>query len=105
MNEAITNALKYAFTTDTNNEIRISMYSKPDGKIELAIADNGKGMPADFRQSRSNSLGIKLMRGLTGDIGGEFNITGTQGTLITVIFTNDPIIQQVKKIVAAGAAT
>lgn len=100
VNEAITNALKYAFRSASNNEIRISMHSKTDGKIELTIADNGISLPADFQHGKTNSLGIKLMRGLTDDIGGEFSITSTNGTLIKVIFTNDPIIQQVKKMAA-----
>lgn len=103
LNEAITNSLKYAFYEGGNNEIRIAMHRKANGQIELAIADNGIGLPANFRQGKVNSLGIKLMNGLTGDIGGRFNIENKNGTTITVVFANDPVIQHIKKMVTSEA--
>ncbi|RYG42101.1 MAG: tetratricopeptide repeat protein, partial [Chitinophagaceae bacterium] len=75
LNEAITNSIKYAFPfPGKNNEIDIHMRELPDGRIELVIADNGQGLPANFDSKKSSSLGMKLMRGLTGDINGIFAI-------------------------------
>lgn len=87
LNEAITNSIKYAFPVQkNNNEISIRMRQLADARIELVIADNGRGLPADFDSKRSSSLGMKLMRGLTGDINGIFTIESGHGTTITIIF-------------------
>lgn len=92
VNEAITNAIKYAFTRGCNNTINIYMELLPDGKVTLMISDNGIGLPAGFDNNRNSGLGIKLMQGLTGDLDGEFKIKEEKGTTITVsFFANLPL--------------
>jgi len=103
LNEAITNSIKYAFPNEGRNEIKIAMQYLDDGQVQLRIADNGIGLPADFRNSRIGSLGIKLMKGLTEDIGGHFVIENDNGTSITVQFSKDAIIEHIKNNVTSTA--
>jgi two-component sensor histidine kinase len=47
LNEAVTNALKYAFPVDRTGEIRIAVRQHAQ-LIMLCISDNGAGLPKDF---------------------------------------------------------
>lgn len=98
VNEAITNSIKYAFPLTNNNEIVISMTSLPGNKIVLIISDNGIGLPADFDISKTDSLGIKLMRGLTKDIGGDFTLENSTSCKISIEFTIDTPLHDVQKL-------
>lgn len=93
LNEAITNAIKYAFSESmTPKQIHISVRQLSENKMEMTIQDNGRGLPPDFDASRSNSLGMRLMRGLTEDIEGVFTLTSNNGTRISVLFTANTVL-------------
>lgn len=85
-NEAITNSIKYAFPSQDKNDIIITMKTLRDNYIELIISDNGNGLPDGFQTNGSDTLGLKLMKGLTEDIGGTLQIESKGGTQISVIF-------------------
>jgi two-component sensor histidine kinase len=86
-NEAVTNAIKYAFPNDENGIITISLKTNDNQNYTLIIQDNGIGLPVDFDPYNNPSLGVKLMHGLSADIGGKFLITNSDGTKITLEFT------------------
>ncbi|WP_051951677.1 sensor histidine kinase [Flavobacterium sp. ASV13] len=86
-NEAVTNAIKYAFPNRTNNIITISLKVTDDENYKLIVHDNGIGLPPDFDPYNNPSLGIKLMHGLSADIEGKFLITNSNGTKISLEFT------------------
>ncbi len=86
MNEAITNAIKYAFPGG-EGEIRITLAPLDDDEFALTIGDNGVGLPDDFDPSASRSLGMSLMEGLSSDLGGRFSIRKQAGTEVQVLFT------------------
>ena len=93
INEAITNSIKYAFKKSGGN-ISISL-NKIDHSYLLKIADNGDGLPDDFNvNDRSKSLGMSLIAGLTKEIGGEFNISGRDGTTVYILFPPFDIFTQ-----------
>jgi two-component sensor histidine kinase len=85
LNEAITNAMKYAFPDKKGIiEIRLDVQ---DNNYHLSIKDNGTGLPEGFNDKECNSLGIILMNGLSGDIGGTLHMKNQEpGLLIKVIF-------------------
>ncbi|TCN56533.1 sensor histidine kinase [Flavobacterium circumlabens] len=85
-NEAVTNAIKYAFPDHKNGVITISLKAVKNNKYVLIIGDNGIGLPPDFDPYNNPSLGIKLMHGLSADIDGKFLITNSNGTKITLEF-------------------
>lgn len=86
LNEAITNCLKYAFKGRDNGRIKIIMELNEEKIYTLTIADDGIGMPEKNADEYRDSLGMNLMRGLTGQIQGEFDIESKSGTTITVRF-------------------
>ncbi|MEP6803669.1 MAG: sensor histidine kinase [Flavobacterium sp.] len=89
-NEAVTNAIKYAFPDHKNAIIKIYLKTSDNKNFVLVIEDNGIGLSQDFDPYDSPSLGIKLMQGLSEDIRGKFKITSENGTKITLEFsTND----------------
>lgn len=84
LNEAITNSIKYAFPDDRSGLISISLSTAAPGRYLLSISDDGIGMPAEL--TKSGSLGMSLMRGLSEDIDGSLSIENNNGTTIKISF-------------------
>jgi two-component system, sensor histidine kinase PdtaS len=86
LNEAITNAFKYAFPNDRKGVISISLRVIPTHHLLLSIEDNGIGLPAEFSGRKHDSMGVNLIRGLSADLEAELTINGEQGTKVAVRF-------------------
>ena len=86
LNEAITNCIKYAFPDKKDSLIRISIKKLSDTSYRLQVADNGIGLPNPGLE-KTGSLGLRLMKGLSEDIGGTFTIETKDGVTIRVLFT------------------
>ncbi len=85
LNEAITNALKYAFPGGRPGHIRVSL--KPVlPLVELIVADDGVGLPKDAPTAKK-SLGMSLLKGLTLQIGGTYELRSEQGVRIAIKFS------------------
>lgn len=93
LNEAITNAFKYAFPHG-DGELRIRLSKNSPFEVMLSVSDNGRGLPPGMQLSKVKSFGLKLIRGLTDDLGGTLHINGEAGTTITVRFNMLPLLQQ-----------
>jgi two-component sensor histidine kinase len=91
LNEAITNAIKYAFAKTPEGKIAISLTHISDSQLLLSIDDNGHGLPVDFNSRIGASMGMELLQGLTDDLGGSFSIETKNGTHIKVIFDYKPL--------------
>lgn len=90
LNEAITNVFKYAFPGKKQGNIYLSFLHTAGNKIVLTIKDDGVGLPAGFERRQVSSMGLNLMKGLTGDIDGCFTIQSNNGTVVTVSFAYNP---------------
>jgi two-component sensor histidine kinase len=86
LNEAVTNALKYAFPDARAGKIMITVEYAGEQEIAIRIADNGVGLPEGFNLLKANSLGITLISGLTGQLKGNFTVDGSDGLSISVQF-------------------
>lgn len=84
-NEAVTNAIKYAFPNNTRGEVSVSLTQKQQ-TITLTIADNGIGMVLQGSQAEINSLGVELMKGFARDLEGTIQFDNRLGTIITITF-------------------
>ncbi len=84
VNELITNSMKYAFSENRENRIRVSLYRK-DENIVLEVGDNGPGIPDSFDFQKGDSLGLKLIHKLTGQINGTNEQLRDDGFFITRI--------------------
>jgi len=83
LNESITNALKHAFTGIENCIVSVKL-KVIEGVIDLSIGDNGSGLPFDFDASKSHSLGMSLIYGLTKQLGGQLEFLNNQGLTIRI---------------------
>lgn len=79
--ELITNVLKHAYAADETGPIFVSLKKAANGSYELRFSDRGKGLPADFDPSKSNSLGFRVILGTARQLGGSVEIVRLdQGT-------------------------
>jgi two-component system, sensor histidine kinase PdtaS len=87
LNEAISNAIKYAFPGMEKCRVTISLKSLGRGCYRLIIADNGVGVPQGFEDRERESLGMNLMMGLTGQLDGDFKLENNNGLAVIITFT------------------
>lgn len=83
VNELLTNALKYAFVDGRGGTVAVTLRNNDDGLI-LAIADNGVGLPTGMTWENTTSLGLRLVNNLARQIGGVVEMSGGDGTRITL---------------------
>ncbi|MDF2191669.1 histidine kinase dimerization/phosphoacceptor domain -containing protein [Paraflavitalea sp. CAU 1676] len=93
VNEAITNALKYAFPPGhPDPAIHLQLDLDARKQATLVITDNGIGIPAGKQAGVSDGLGLKLMKGLAGDLDGSLQFESKNGTQVTLAFiANTPL--------------
>lgn len=90
LNELISNAFKHGFPHGGGGEIKMTLQNGTDGRCTLCVEDNGVGIPANLDVNSSKSLGLKLVRSLTQQIRGAFDLVKIDpGTLAQVQFTVD----------------
>lgn len=90
INEAVTNAFKYAFPDRRSGRIMIEL-KQTAGYIRLLIADSGIGMHPVNNDNLPKSLGLDLMRGLALELQGRVVFENDNGTRIKVIFPIEPL--------------
>ena len=82
VNELVTNALKYAFPSETKGTVTVTL-KRVRGELRLTVADDGKGV--DPRRADSG-LGGRLVEGFAQQLGGEVEReSGSQGTTVRLI--------------------
>jgi two-component sensor histidine kinase len=91
LNEAITNSIKYGFPNRRMGVISVSFEKDERDRRTLNISDNGVGMPPGFNYDQSDSMGMKLIRGLCEDIHGDLEIINAGGTTISISFPYDSL--------------
>ena len=94
LNEAVTNAIKYAFTLGKKGKIIIGLDEPTRDSVELIISDNGPGLPENFDFSQSTSLGMSLMKGLCRQLNGELNFTSHNGLTLRLTIPTKVIIME-----------
>lgn len=87
INEAVTNIFKYAFPDGRAGKMLIHFTETSEGFYILNVSDNGIGLRATVDEDRPNSLGMRLMKGLSYEMEASFNIESDHGVSITVQFT------------------
>ncbi len=85
VSELLTNSLKHAFTAWQEKQVRISVERIDQKHITLVYRDSGKGLPASFDPAASASLGMTLLRALTGQLGGTMRAATDGGAVFTFI--------------------
>jgi two-component sensor histidine kinase len=91
INEAITNAFKYAFPDGRSGTVTLRLQRHGEATYQLVIADDGVGLPANYDPSQSRSLGMTLLHGFSGQLGGELTITSPPGLTINLVFQEEQL--------------
>lgn len=94
LNEAITNSFKYAFPYADTDVLTITLVQKLPFGVSLTVSDNGRGLPKGIDIHKVKSFGLKLIRGLTEDLGGTLSIRETPGTTLTINFEIIPLLER-----------
>ena len=86
LNEAITNAVKYAYPKNESGVVHISLKAQDADKIQLKITDNGKGLPAGINIDQSKSLGLQLIKLFSEQLEAELYFINDKGLQIILNF-------------------
>lgn len=92
INEAITNSIKYAYPHQSTGTIHISLLKDLDEYNVLQIKDDGPGLKKDFDPKKIDSMGMNLMKGLSKQLGGSFEMLDDHGVLIVIKFKTEMFI-------------
>jgi two-component sensor histidine kinase len=92
LNELITNACKHAFPAGRPGsgagKCEINVVVNQEGGINvMTVADNGVGLPPGLDWEKSESLGLKLIRMLCGQLHGSIALDRSRGTAFHLHFT------------------
>ena len=81
-NELITNAAKHASPEGSSpGRIAVRLSEATDATILLSVSDDGPGLPADFDMAKSKGLGMRVVRALAKQLGGDItHRSGVDGT-------------------------
>jgi two-component sensor histidine kinase len=91
--EALTNAFKHAYPPGTRGGvIRVSLLPVEDGKLRLAIEDDGLG--AEQQEASAQGIGSRLIQAFAQQVGGTTSVTSRPGggTIVTLTFA-DPMFE------------
>lgn len=94
VNELVTNAFKHGFPAGRAGEVRIELNATAD-EIELVVADDGVGMPAEFELDDVKSLGLQLVPLLADQLGGTFTVGKGPGARFSLRF---PIVPEARRV-------
>lgn len=86
LNELLTNACKYAFNETESPIMWIELTTLEKGHYQLAIRDNGPGMPAAFNIKKAKSLGLRLVRRLSKQLQGKASYENQEGACFLITF-------------------
>jgi len=88
INELIINSFKYAFKNSKSGNIFIS-FKKNNGEVELSVKDDGQGLPLNLNPGESETLGFTIVKELSNQIDGKYEIISNKGTNFKVKFLNN----------------
>jgi two-component sensor histidine kinase len=86
INEAVTNALKHAFPPPRRGTLTVSLVSLAPQQYELSISDDGVGLPPGFDLTRSRSLGMVIIKGLSRQLDGQLAVSTADGVHLSLQF-------------------
>ena len=87
VNELVSNSLKHAFPGDRRGSIWISLSTVSEGKYILRIRDDGIGFPPLVDFGNSKSLGLRLVKILVGQLGGDVKLDSGEFTDFRIEFS------------------
>jgi two-component sensor histidine kinase len=72
--EVFINAMKYAHPSGVPLTIGVDCIGGADGRLVVAVEDDGVGVPEGFDTSRGGGMGFRVIRSLASDLGAELAV-------------------------------
>jgi two-component sensor histidine kinase len=85
----MTNSFKHAVLPNQDLEIRVEMISLGANEFELTYKDNGPGLNREAQSQVSESLGMRLIFGLTNQINGKVVFEKKNGLYVNIRFNTE----------------
>jgi PAS domain S-box-containing protein len=100
--ELLTNALKFAFTGRKEiGAIQITQTITKDERLAISVSDDGVGLPSDFAQQNTRSLGMTMIQilaeQLKGNVAFEGRMNGGVTATLSFPFPDSKSISEEKK--------
>jgi two-component sensor histidine kinase/ligand-binding sensor domain-containing protein len=87
LNEVISNSFKYAFQHIENGMIEVELHKLPNSEeYTLIIGDNGKGYDSKLLSATNSTLGLELIKVLSGQLNGTVERIDKPGTYYRLTF-------------------
>ena len=77
--------MKHAFAGRESGCVRVVL-RRIDRNVQLAVRDDGAGFPAGFEPEKTNSLGMRLVKILSGQIKGRMAFNSGAGAEVVIDF-------------------
>jgi two-component sensor histidine kinase len=88
--EVVTNSVKHAFRGAPSGTIAVDIVPRGPDRYELAIADDGRGLPDNLDLAATGGLGWRIIQGLAAQLGGEAELANRAepagGAVVRVVF-------------------
>ena len=89
MTELISNALKHGFPNERSGTITVSFVKAKESIINMAVEDDGVGIPLEKNWLQTGSLGMQLVTQLTEQLHGTLELTRmNQGSRFSIQFSH-----------------
>lgn len=89
--ELVTNSVKYAFPDGQSGRIQISLQVTPRA-LSLTVSDNGVGLPEPIDLALTPSLGLRIVRSLSQQLGGSVSLERGGGTTFRMTMPQGPTV-------------
>ncbi|MEZ5662430.1 MAG: histidine kinase dimerization/phosphoacceptor domain -containing protein [Burkholderiaceae bacterium] len=86
INELVSNAFKHGFRGRGRGHIQVSVQELSDRIVELAVSDDGTGIPDDLDLERTGTLGIQLVQLLGRQLNGSLQVDRARPTRFVLRF-------------------
>jgi two-component sensor histidine kinase len=83
--ELISNALEHGLANQPKGTIRIDLTENGTEQV-LTVADDGRGLPADFSLEKASGLGLRIVQALVQQVQGRFAMENGRGTTCRIVF-------------------
>jgi two-component sensor histidine kinase len=86
VNELLTNSYKYLPPEQSDKKIEINLTILENGNYEFKYRDNGPGLPTTIDFENAQTLGLRLISGLTEQINGNLDYRFEEGSVFVIQF-------------------
>ena len=80
-------ALKHAFPDGRHGTIRVELARADNGRLRLAVADDGVGFPEGFNLHKQKSLGLRLLGTLAKQLDATLTSSSSGGASFELTFS------------------